>query len=102
MTATTNSAPLASATATPPAMVPMRIARKVAPSTSALPAESSAVASFSGSRPYLSGPNSAEMTPNRPSATNRIGTDCQKNPIAASPATGISASLMQRATIALS
>ena len=102
MTATTSSGLLASATAMPPAMVPMRIARKVAPSTSALPADSSAVSSFSGSMPYFSGPNSAAMTPNSPSATNRIGTECKKKPAAASPATGISASLIQRATCALS
>ena len=68
ITPTTSSALLASATAMPPAMVPMRIARKVAPSTSALPAASSAVSSFSGRMPYFSGPNSAAMTPKRPSA----------------------------------
>ena len=66
MMPTTTSAPLASATAMPPAMVPMRMARKVAPSTSALPADSSAVSSFSGSMPYFRGPNSAAMTPKQP------------------------------------
>ena len=86
----------------PPAMVPMRIARNVAPSTSALPAGSSAVSSFSGRMPYLTGPNSAATTPKRPSATNRIGTECRKKPVAASPAMGISTSLMRCATKALS
>ena len=89
---------LASATAMPPAMVPIRMARKVAPSTSALPAGSSAVSSFSGRMPYLTGPNSAATMPNRPSVTNRIGTECRKKPRAARPAIGISASLMRSAT----
>ncbi len=72
---TMTSALWACATATPPAIVPARMARKVAPSTRALPAGSSAVASFSGRMPYFTGPNRAAMTPNRPSATNRIGTE---------------------------
>ena len=48
MTPTTSSALLASATAMPPAMVPIRMARNVAPSTSALPAGSSAVCELLG------------------------------------------------------
>ena len=54
-------------------MVPSRIAMKVAPSTSALPAGSSSRFRWSGRMPYLIGPNSAAITPNRNSATNRIG-----------------------------
>ena len=102
MMPTTISALPAVATAMPPAMVPIRIARNVAPSTRALPAGSSAVCSFSGRMPYLTGPNRAATTPNRPSATNRIGTECRKKPVAASAATGISHSRMRWATKALS
>jgi hypothetical protein len=77
ITHTTSSGLLAWETAMPPAIVPMRMARKVAPSTSALPAGSSAVASFSGRMPYLTGPNSDATIPNRPSATNGTGTECR-------------------------
>jgi hypothetical protein len=89
-------------TATPPAMVPARMARNVAPSTSALPAGSSAVLSFSGRMPYLTGPNRAATTPKSASVTNRIATECRKKPVAARPAIGISASLMAEAMEALS
>ena len=44
--------------ARPPTMVPSRMAMKVAPSTSALPAGSSERARWSGRMPYLIGPNS--------------------------------------------
>ncbi len=98
ITSTTMLALCASATAMPPAMVPIRMARKVAPSTSALPADSSAVSSFSGSMPYLSGPNSEARMPNSPSVSIRIGTECRKKPTAANPATGISISLTRSAT----
>ena len=33
--------------------------------------------------PYLIGPNSAAITPNRNSATNRIGTECSQKPTTA-------------------
>ena len=46
------------AAATPPIVVPNRMARKVAASTSALPAGNSSLASCSGRRPYLVGENS--------------------------------------------
>ncbi len=59
--------------AMPPTMVPSRMAMKVAPSTSALPAGSSERCRWSGRMPYLIGPNSEAMTPNRNSAKNRIG-----------------------------
>ena len=62
--------------ASPPTMVPSRIAMKVAPSTSALPAGSSERARWSGRMPYLIGPNSDPITPNRNSATNSTGTEC--------------------------
>ena len=61
-------------------MVPSRIAMKVAPSTSALPAGSSSRFRWSGRMPYLIGPNSAAITPNRNSATNRTGIECSQKP----------------------
>src|ERR1700716_153071 len=75
---------------------------KVAPSTSALPAGSSSEARWSGRMPYLIGPNSVAITPNRKSAANRIGIDCSQYPVTAIPATAISTSLMRCATIDLS
>ena len=56
--------------ASPPTMVPVRMATKVAPSTSALPAGNCSRARWSGRMPYLIGPNSAAMTPKPASATN--------------------------------
>ena len=88
--------------ASPPTMVPSRIARNVAPSTRALPAGSSSRARWSGRMPYLIGPNSAAMMPIRNSATNRMGTECQAKPTTATAATPISASLRRCAMIALS
>src|ERR1700742_810723 len=82
----------------PPAMVPIRIAMKVAPSTSALPVASSPTESWSGSMEYFTGPNSAAMTPNSPSATNSSGTECRKKPSAAKIAANISANFSRRAT----
>ncbi len=52
--------------------------------------------------PYLMGPKSAAITPNKVSARKSRGTECSKNPTAAMPAMGTSASLSLRATIALS
>ncbi len=49
--------------ASPATMVPIRMARKVPPSTSALPAVSSLRARWSGRMPYLIGPNSAAIVP---------------------------------------
>ena len=66
--------------ARPPTMVPSRIARKVAPSTSALAAGNSERFKRSGRMPYLIGPNSEPITPNPNSATNRIGTECITKP----------------------
>jgi hypothetical protein len=88
--------------ARPPAMVPVRIAKKVAPSTSALPAGSSSRARWSGRMPYFTGPNSAPITPNRNSAPNRNGKEAAAKPAAARPATPISTRLRRRAIIALS
>src|SRR5580700_7942024 len=51
-------------TSRPPAMVPIRIARKVAPSTSALPVASSPTDNWSGNIAYFTGPNSAAQIPN--------------------------------------
>ncbi len=66
--------------AMPPTMVPSRMAMKVAPSTRALPAGSSERGRWSGRMPYLIGPNSEAITPNRNSATNSIGTECRLKP----------------------
>ncbi len=52
--------------------------------------------------PYLIGPNSAEIVPNSPSETIRIGSDCSAKPAAATPATKISANFNRRAISALS
>ena len=82
----------------PPAMVPIRIAMKVAPSTSALPVASSPTESWSGSMAYFTGPNRAATMPNSASATNRSGTECRKKPAAAKPAAKISANFSRRAT----
>ena len=61
--------------AMPPTMVPSRIATKVAPSTSALPAGNCARSRWSGRMPYLIGPNSDANTPKPNSAVNRMGSD---------------------------
>ena len=88
--------------ASPPTMVPSRIAMKVAPSTSALPAGSSERARWSGRIPYLIGPNNEPITPNKNRATNSTGTECVTKPTMAISATPISASLSRCATSALS
>ena len=90
------------AEARPAVMVPSRIARKVAPSTSALPAGSSSRFRWSGRMPYLIGPNSAAITPKRPSATNSTGTEWSTKPSMAMPAAKISANFRRRAISALS
>ena len=61
--------------AIPAAIVPVRMAMKVAPSTSALPAGNSSCRKWSGRMPYLTGPNSAEMMPKPASATNMMTTE---------------------------
>ena len=88
-------------TSWPPAIVPIRMAMKVAPSTNALPVASSPTVSWSGSMAYFTGPNSAAMTPNMPSATNSSGIECRKKPSAANPAAKISANFNLRATTPL-
>ena len=52
--------------------------------------------------PYLIGPNSAAIVPNRPSATNSTGTEWSRKPATAVPAAKISANLRRRAISALS
>ena len=88
--------------ATPPTMVPSRIAMNVAPSTNALPAGNSERARWSGRMPYLIGPKSAAMTPNRNNTKNRRGTECTTKPTTARKAMPISANLSRLATLALS
>ena len=88
--------------AMPPTMVPSRMAMKVAPSTSALPAGSSERARWSGRMPYLMGPNSAAMTPKRNSAKNNNSTECRPKPTTAMTAMPISVNLSRCATLALS
>ena len=63
--------------ASPPTMVPVRMAMKVAPSTSALAAGNFSRARWSGRMPYFSGPNSAANTPKPASAVNRIGSEAR-------------------------
>src|SRR5450830_1498916 len=88
--------------AKPPTMVPVRMATKVAPSTSALPAGNSSHRKWSGRMPYLIRPNSAAITPKPASAPNRSGTDWRAKPRTASPATKISTNFSHCATRALS
>src|SRR5882757_6741902 len=88
----------APATNRPPAMVPIRIAMKVAPSTSALPVASSDTWSWSGRMAYFTGPNSAATVPNSASATNKSGIECMKKPAAAKQAAKISMNFSRRAT----
>ncbi|CFX28826.1 protein of unknown function [Candidatus Filomicrobium marinum] len=93
-------------------MVPPRMARNVAPSTKALAAGNSLICRWSGRMPYLIGPKSAAMLPNRKSAENNTGIDQRAisgsvlplitKPTAARTAIGNSASLMATATLALS
>ena len=52
--------------------------------------------------PYLIGPNNVAITPNMKSTANMIGIECSQKPATPSAETGISTSLMKRATIALS
>src|ERR1044072_3051451 len=52
--------------------------------------------------PYLIGPNSVAITPNRNSVTNMIGTECSQKPTTPSAETAISTSFTQRAMTALS
>src|SRR6266852_6937745 len=52
--------------------------------------------------PYLIGPNSAPISPNRNNATNKSGSDCNWKPATATPAAPISTSFNRRATSALS
>ncbi|MGY4228608.1 hypothetical protein ACVMIH_005969 [Bradyrhizobium sp. USDA 4503] len=89
---------LAPATNMPPAMVPIRIAMKVAPSTSALPVASSDTDSWSGRTAYFTGPNSAATMPNSASAMNSSGIEWVKKPAAAKAAAKISKNFSRRAT----
>src|SRR6185437_5919222 len=54
--------------ASPPTVVPIRMATKVAPSTNALPVGNSSRRKWSGRMPYLIGPNNAASTPKPASA----------------------------------
>src|SRR3982751_4716497 len=93
---------LPSLAARPPTMVPSRIAMNVAPSTSALPAGSSSFLRWSGRIPYLIGPNSVAITPNRNNVTNMIGIECSQKPTTPSADTAISTNFTRLATIDLS
>ena len=88
--------------AIPATMVPSRMARKVPPSTSALPAGSSERARWSGRMPYLIGPNSEAIVPYRNTATKRIISEWKAKPATAIVATPISANFRRRAMKALS
>ena len=93
---------LPSVAASPPTMVPSRIAMKVAPSISALPEGNSSFFRWSGRMPYLTGPNRVALTPNMNRVANITGSECSQKPTTPTPATPISTSFTQRATTALS
>jgi hypothetical protein len=88
--------------AMPATIVPSRMARKVPPSTSALPVVNSARLRWSGRIPYLMGPNSDAMVPNRNTAKNKRINESKAKPATAIAATAISASLSRCAITALS
>src|SRR5262249_38788731 len=88
--------------ARPAAIVPRRMATKVAPSISALPDGNCSRRRWSGRMPYLIGPNSAARTPNANNATKRIGKDDRAYPSTANAAMNISANFNRGATFALS
>src|SRR5258707_2292204 len=75
--------------AKPAMIVPVRMAMKVAPSTSALPRGNSASARWSGRMPYLIGPNRAAMTPTKNRAANRSAGESYRKPAIAMAATAI-------------
>ena len=88
--------------AMPATMVPMRMARKVPPSTSALPDGSSERLRWSGRMPYLIGPNSEAIVPYNPTAINNRTIEWMAKPTTAKTATAISNSFRRCATKALS
>src|SRR6266436_992094 len=88
--------------AKPAMIVPVRMAMKVAPSTSALPRGNSASARWSGRMPYLIGPNRAAMTPTKNRAANRSAWESYRKPAIAMAATAISMTLSLLATTDLS
>jgi hypothetical protein len=88
--------------AIPATMVPMRIARKVPPSTSALADGNSERGRWSGRMPYLIGPNSEAIVPYSPTEINKRTMEWTAKPNTAKAATAISNSLSRRATSALS
>ena len=82
------------APAPPPAIVPARIARKVEASISPFPATSSRSAKWSGSIPYLNGPNIVACTPSPNSTASSPGTLPVRNAQAARPISSTSAALV--------
>jgi hypothetical protein len=88
--------------ASPPVIMPKRMAANVPASMRALPAASSRVSRCSGKMPYLIGPNRADRAPVRASAVISRGTEDSAKPAPAMAATAISQSFRRRVIRALS
>src|SRR5215469_5273654 len=83
-------------------MVPIRMARKVPPSTSALPDGNSSRCNRSGRMPYLTGPNSEARQPNRNTAKNKTLSEWNAKPATPMRAAPISTNFTRWATKDLS
>ena len=82
-----------------PAIVPIKIARKVPSSTRPLPPTSSDSLRCCGKMPYLIGPKKADCVPIRNNTAMSIGTLCSQKAAAPKAMMTISASLMRRINI---
>ncbi|MCY1242938.1 hypothetical protein D9M72_559360 [compost metagenome] len=91
-----------SAAASPATTVPLRMAMNVAPSIQAFARGSSLRSRWSGRMPYLTGPKSAEMAPNRKSATSSTAMEEYAIPTTATAAAASSQRFSLSATTALS
>jgi len=88
--------------ASPPIIVPIRIATKVPISTMPLPPTSSVFARCWGRYEYLTGPNTVEWTPIRKVHRYRSGALCSQKPVPPISMTAISKVFTKRVSIALS
>ena len=86
----------------PPPIVPIRMARNVAPPTSAFPETSVFGSRDSGRMAYFTGPKKADCVPMRKSAPASSHTFCVMKPAAATAMTASSHSLMSRTSLAFS
>ena len=92
----TISRPPSTPTIMPPKMVPIKMARKVPVSISALPPTSSSSRRWSGRMLYFSGPKKADWVPIRNSTNISSHTFSSRKPTPASPMTAISIILTNR------